>query len=339
MRSRPIRRRDDLHALLVRRSDPDEEREEEEHRGEQVVGERPGRDRDDAGPERRVRVAPLVAGILVLVGVHPRNLHVGEEGDDRDLERGRAVLGLLVPDARPEADRELDDAHAVSTRGKVVTALVDDHQQGQPENADHVVGDGHRHQHNSRFVPSPAKPSRVVGRARVLSSSIVGSSVRLDAHRDGRRRSRGRACARIAYGRLRVARQLDDAPREITDAASLVEPLLGVHVRRLGGTTGSRRSRSVARRRTRSRFIWRVSRSRQQRTRPWTSRRFPSDENARLAKKPAATKPIRAIWTYRRGRRSPLASRCDRCRFPTRCRPKGFAAGNGAICTPGSTIA
>jgi outer membrane cobalamin receptor len=28
--------------------------------------------------------------------------------------------------------------------------------------------------------------------------------------------------------------KLDDAPREVTDAASLVEPLPGVHVRRLG---------------------------------------------------------------------------------------------------------
>jgi hypothetical protein len=32
--------------------------------------------------------------------------------------------------------------------------------------------------------------------------------------------------------------KLDDAPREITDAASLVEPLLGVHVRRLGADDG-----------------------------------------------------------------------------------------------------
>ena len=32
--------------------------------------------------------------------------------------------------------------------------------------------------------------------------------------------------------------KLDDAPREITDAACLVEPLLGVHVRRLGADDG-----------------------------------------------------------------------------------------------------
>src|SRR5437764_15329219 len=32
--------------------------------------------------------------------------------------------------------------------------------------------------------------------------------------------------------------KLEDAPREITDAASLVEPLLGVHVRRLGADDG-----------------------------------------------------------------------------------------------------
>ena len=93
----------DAHARLV--GDllaADEQAEEDEDRREEVVGERPGGDRHDARPERRVRVAAGVLGVVLLVRVHPRDLHVREERDEGDLVDGGAVLGLVLPEVGPK---------------------------------------------------------------------------------------------------------------------------------------------------------------------------------------------------------------------------------------------
>jgi hypothetical protein len=110
-------------------------------------------DRDDPRGQARVRVAALVVRIDLLQRVHPRDLHVREEGDRGDLVDSRAVLlGVVAPqaqpqlarggrepevavfrgdleDRRPEADRELRHAHAVRAGGEEMPALVHDHEQ------------------------------------------------------------------------------------------------------------------------------------------------------------------------------------------------------------------
>ena len=136
---------DHLHGRVV--SDlfaADEQAEEDEDRREEVVGERAGRDGHDASPERRVRVAARVVRVALLVRVHARDLHVGEERDEGDLVDRVAVGRLVPPDARPESDAEPDDPHAELARGKVVTAFVSDHQDGEPEDGNEVRRDRHR---------------------------------------------------------------------------------------------------------------------------------------------------------------------------------------------------
>ena len=136
---------DDLHRSLV--GDlfaADEQAEEDEHGREEVVGERAGRDGHDACPERRVRVAARVFRVVLLVRVHARDLHVGEERNERDLVDRVAVGRLVPPDTGPESDAESDDPHAELARGEVVTAFVSDHQDGEPEDGNEVRRDRHR---------------------------------------------------------------------------------------------------------------------------------------------------------------------------------------------------
>jgi hypothetical protein len=156
----------------------EEDADEEEDRGEQVVCQRAGEDGDDAPHQTGVGVAALVLGIDGLERVHPRDLHVGQDGDHRHLEDGGPVLfGDVLPEAKPqlaaeagepvvavlrldleerraEPDAELQHAHSVGARGEVVTGLVDDHEDRQPEGADRVVDDLHLCQCNWR----PAQP-------------------------------------------------------------------------------------------------------------------------------------------------------------------------------------
>ena len=144
LRRRAARRHAHAHARLVDHGvTAEEEREEDEDRREEVVRERARGDRDDARPERGVRVALRILRVDVLVRVHARDLHVGEERDDRDLEGRRAVLGAVLPERRTEADRELRHAHAEATRRQVVPAFVDHHQDGKPEDGDQRVRKRH----------------------------------------------------------------------------------------------------------------------------------------------------------------------------------------------------
>ena len=88
--------------------------------------------------------------------VHPRDLHVSQERDDRDLVHRFAALGLVPPDRRAETDAEFDHAHAEGASCKEVTTLVNDHQDGEAEDSYGDVQPTHRrHCYSPKPLGSP----------------------------------------------------------------------------------------------------------------------------------------------------------------------------------------
>ena len=128
----------DLHRLhwLHRRQGIGDAQCEHNRRCGEVVGDRPSGDGRHPGKKAFVRVQLRIVGVDVLVGVHSRNLHVGEERNHRDLEDRRAAFRLVSKQRWAESDAVSQHPHPEGSSGQIVATLVNDDEHRQRNDCD-----------------------------------------------------------------------------------------------------------------------------------------------------------------------------------------------------------